>query len=359
MRVTIREVAREAGVSVATVSRVLNDSGPASAETVRRIREVAARLRYTPNEAARSLIRSRTQTIGVLLPDLHGAFFSEVIRGVDQRARQAGFHLLVSSFHDDPREMEAALHAMRGRVDGLVVMAPDVATRALLAELSNELVAVLLNPPTADGSCSSVHVDNVGGARAMVRHLVRLGRRRIAMITGEERNHDARERRRGYRAALRAARLPVLPELEAAGDFTEPSGYAAAQALLALRKRPDAIFAANDAMAVGALSALRDAGVRVPEDVALVGFDDIPIARDLTPPLTSVHVDMEALGRRATELALAAIGAPDDKSAPRSPPPRSRRREEVVPTTLVVRSSCGAGEGRRVRGGTRRTRTSA
>lgn len=344
MRVTIREVAREAGVSVATVSRVLNGSGPASAETVRRIREVAARLRYTPNEAARSLIRSRTQTIGVLLPDLHGAFFSEVIRGVDQRARQAGFHLLVSSFHDDPREMEAALQAMRGRVDGLVVMAPDVATRALLDELSGDLIAVLLNPPTTDGTCSAVRVDNVGGARTMVRHLVGLGRQRIAMITGDERNHDAHERRRGYRAALRAAGLPVSAELEARGDFTEPSGYAAAQVLLRLSRRPDAIFAANDAMAVGALSALRDAGVRVPEDVALVGFDDIPIAQYLTPPLTSVHVDMDALGRRATELVLAAIGAQSDKSR------RVRPRDEMLPTTLVVRSSCGAGEGRRARG---------
>ena len=354
MRVTIREVAREAGVSVATVSRVLNGSGPASAETTRRIREVAQRLRYTPNEAARSLIRSRTQTIGVLLPDLHGAFFSEVIRGVDQRARQAGFHLLVSSFHDDPREMGAAIHAMRGRVDGLIVMAPDVATRTLVAELSTELVCVLVNPPSTDsGRYSVVRIDNVRGARDVVRHLVALGRRRIALIGGEERNHDARERRRGYRAALRAARLPVDAALEATGDFTEPSGYAAAEALLHQSKRPDAIFAANDAMAVGALSALRDAGLRVPEDVALVGFDDIPIARYLTPPLTSVHVDMEALGRRATELVLDAIAVSSDKRHP------SRRREEVVPTTLVVRSSCGAGEGRRVRGGTRRPRVPA
>lgn len=354
MRVTIREVAREAGVSVATVSRVLNGSGPASAETTRRIREVAQRLRYTPNEAARSLIRSRTQTIGVLLPDLHGAFFSEVIRGVDQRARQAGFHLLVSSFHDDPREMGAAIHAMRGRVDGLIVMAPDVATRALVAELSSELVCVLVNPPSTDtGRYGVVRIDNVRGARDVVRHLVSLGRRRIALIGGEERNHDARERRRGYRAALRTAGLPVDAALEATGDFTEPSGYAAAEALLRQPKRPDAIFAANDAMAVGALSALRDAGLRVPEEVALVGFDDIPIARYLTPPLTSVHVDMEALGRRATELVLDAIGVSPDKTT------SSRRREEVVPTTLVVRSSCGAGEGRRIRGGTRRPRVTA
>src|SRR3954468_14532046 len=151
MRVTIREVAREAGVSVATVSRVLNGSGQASEDTSARIRAVAARLRYAPNEAARSLIRSRTHTLGVLLPDLHGEFFSEVIRGIDQRARQSGFHLLVSSFHADPREMEVALNAMRGRVDGLILMSPDVDSRALLREIAPELRTVLLNAPSGNG----------------------------------------------------------------------------------------------------------------------------------------------------------------------------------------------------------------
>ena len=338
MRVTIREVAREAGVSVATVSRVLNGTGQASEDTSARIREVAARLRYAPNEAARALIKSRTHTLGVLLPDLHGEFFSEVIRGIDQRARQTGFHLLVSSFHADPREMEAALNAMRGRVDGLILMSPDVDTRALLRDVASDLRTVLLNTPPGDGDPNdSVSVDNVGGARAMVKHLLSLGHRRIAMIKGEERNHDARERLRGYRLALRGAREEMSPELEVAGDFTESAGYAAAEHLLALRKRPRAIFAANDAMAVGAMSALRDAGIRVPEDIALAGFDDVPMARYLTPPLSSVHVAIDELGRRATELALESV---ERKGA-------TRPRREVLRTTLVVRSSCGAGLGRR------------
>lgn len=337
MRITIREVAREAGVSVATVSRVLNGTGQASEDTSARIREVAARLRYAPNEAARSLIKSRTHTLGVLLPDLHGEFFSEVIRGIDQRARQTGFHLLVSSFHSDPREMEAALNAMRGRVDGLILMSPDVDTRALLRDVAVDLRTVLLNAPSGESAAGdSVSVDNIGGARAMVKHLLGLGHRRIAMITGDERNSDARERLRGYRSALRAAREAIVPELEVAGDFTESAGYAAAEALLGLRQRPRAIFAANDAMAVGALSALRDAGVRVPEDIALAGFDDVPMARYLTPPLSSVHVAIDELGRRATELALQTVQG--------TGPARPRR--EVLRTTLVVRSSCGAGLGR-------------
>lgn len=342
MRVTIREVAREAGVSVATVSRVLNGTGQASAETTRRIREVAERLRYAPNEAARSLIRSRTHALGVLLPDLHGEFFSEVIRGIDQRARAAGFHILVSSFHSDGEEMERAIRALRGRVDGLILMAPHLDARALLAESGAELPTVLINVPSADaGEFDSVNVDNVGGARAMVRHLVSLGHRRIAMITGGSGNYDSRERLRGYRAALRSAGIARDPSLEVAGDFTEQGGYAAAEALLALERRPRAIFAANDAMAVGAMSALRDHGVRVPDEIALAGFDDVPIARYLTPPLSSVHVAIDELGRRATELLLAAQERGGEGA----------RQRDVLRTTLIVRSSCGAGLGRRLRGG--------
>ena len=345
MRITIREVAREAGVSVATVSRALNGNGSASEETCRRIRDVAERLRYAPNESARALIRSRTQTLGVLLPELHGEFFSEVIRGIEQRARLAGFHLLVSSFHSDRGEMEATLRAMRGRVDGLILMCPATDARDLLANLAGRLPAVMLNAPRLAGiPCATLSVDNVGGARAMMRHLIRLGHRRIAMIRGAEGNHDALERTRGYRDALRAAARAVDPALERPGDFTEDAGYRATEALLDMRRRPDAIFAANDAMAVGALGALRDAGVRIPDDIALTGFDDIPIARYLTPPLTSVHVAIDDLGRRATDLTLAAL----DAGA------RMTTGHHVLRSTLVVRSSCGAGAGRKTRPAARR-----
>jgi LacI family transcriptional regulator len=135
MKVTIRDVARVAGVSVATVSRVFNDSGPVNEETRRRIREVASELRYVPNSAARSLITSRTNTLGVLLPDLYGEFFSEVIRGIDQTAQEHDYHLLVSSSHNDKAEMETALRAMRGRVDGVIVMSPDIDAQVLAANL--------------------------------------------------------------------------------------------------------------------------------------------------------------------------------------------------------------------------------
>ena len=331
MKVTIRDVARVAGVSVATVSRVFNDSGPVNEETRRRIREVAGELRYVPNSAARSLITSRTNTLGVLLPDLYGEFFSEVIRGIDQTAQDHDYHLLVSSSHNDKAEMEAALRAMRGRVDGIIVMSPDIDAQVLAANLPEGLPVVLLNCAGFGGAFDTLNVDNYGGARSMVRHLVGKGHRRVAMIKGEGRNFDAKERLRGYRAALRLAGVERRPGWEQPGDFTASSGYAAVRALLAAAPRPTAIFAANDSMAIGALCALRESGMRVPDDMAVAGFDDIPIARYMSPPLSSVHVAIDELGARAMAALLHAVASKNEHV----------RRQETLPTTLVVRNSCG------------------
>ena len=332
MKITIRDVAREAGVSVATVSRVFNDSGPVGGETRQRILDVAARLRYTPDSAARSLITRRTNTLGVLLPDLYGEFFSEVIRGIDPTAQRSGYHILVSRSHNDRRELEAAMRAMRGRVDGLVVMSPDIDAEALVDNLPADCPVVLLNCAVEGSDFDSLNIDNFGGAHAMVSHLVALGHRRIAFITGHERNHDAAERLRAYRAAVEEGGAEWREEWERAGDFTEASGYRAAAEIAALSPRPTAIFAANDSMAIGALSALREAGVRVPEDIAVAGFDDIPISRYMSPPLTSVHVAISELGERATRTLLHAV---DEKN-------RHRKHQETMPTTLVIRESCGS-----------------
>jgi LacI family transcriptional regulator len=329
---TIRDVAREAGVSVATVSRVFNNSGPVHPETRERIAEVARRLSYSPNSAARTLSTRRTQTIGVLLPDLYGEFFSEVIRGIDQVVQRSGWHLLVSSSHNERVEIEAGLRAMRGRVDGLIVMSPDLDAHALARNLPEQLPVVLLNCEVEGGAHDSINIDNFGGARAVTEHLLSLGHRRIGVLAGPLRNHDARERLRGSHEAMRAAGVEPAPELEQTGNFSEQSGYAGAQRLLALEERPTAIFAANDSMAIGALSALRDAGVRVPEDVAVAGFDDIPIARFVNPPLTTVRVSIPELGGRATQRLFEALAAGSGRE----------RRQELLPTELVVRRSCGA-----------------
>src|SRR6266508_1800686 len=317
-RVTIKEVAAQAGVSVATISRVLNGKGPVRETTSRRVMETCQALHFTPHGIARSLSLRRTHTVGLLLPDLHGEFFSEVIRGIDTQARRSGYHLLVSGFHSDRQEMIAVFRAVRGRVDGLIVMSPDREGAMLSSHLPSGFPLVLLN--SIAGATRAITIDNYGGAHAMLGHLRALGHERIAFIKGPEQNGDAAERLRGYREASEQS-------IELDGDFSEEAGYAAGAKLAVMSRKPTAVFAANDAMAVGALSAFREAGMSVPQDIALTGFDDIPIARYVTPPLTTVSVDIAQLGRRAFDLLISE---------------EEERRHEILPATLVVRESCGS-----------------
>jgi LacI family transcriptional regulator len=333
MGATLKDVAREAQVSTATVSRVINGHGNVSEATRERILGVAKRLRYVPDSAARSLSTGLTHTIGVLLPDLHGEFFSEIIRGIDQAARRRGMHLLLSGVHGSADEAALAIRSLKGRVDGLLIMSPYADAAFLAEHPSEDTPAVLMNTPVRGLSHSSFCIDNRGGARAMVRHLAAVGHRRIAFICGPERNFDATERLEGYREELKllglGAGARVLP-----GDFSEESGYRAAQTLLADNRSvwPDAVFAANDVMALGCLFAFNEAGVGVPGDIALAGVDDIPMARFVSPPLTTLRVRMAELGARALERLAAVIEAPGSTAA----------STEIVPAELVVRASCGA-----------------
>lgn len=361
---TIRDVARRADVSVATVSRVMNASAPVREATRRRILDAASELRFTPNASARSLSMRRTAALGVVLPDLHGEFFSELLRGIDRTAQRHQRHLLVSSSHHDGDGIAPALRAMHGRVDGLIVMAPDVPASALADALPHGIATVMLNCAAGAGGADSSHahvealvVDNFGGAVAMVRHLASIGHRRIAFIAGAAHNEDARQRRRGYVAAMSELGLDTPLTYQPRGDFTEKGGSRATLLLLAEQPPPTAIFAANDMMALGALLTLRDRGVRVPEDVAVVGFDNIPTARYVTPPLTTVAVDADALGERAATVLLANMGRRERgrEGAKRDSKQRVQRDTqhvvnkaaagEIVPTVLVVRASCGSTAG--------------
>jgi LacI family transcriptional regulator len=328
--VTIKDVAREAGVSVATVSRVWNDADFVSPETRQRVAEVAARLGYSPHGAARSLITRTTFALGVLLPDLYGEFFSEIIRGIDHVAQAAGYHILVSSSHESKDEIDAALRSMRGRVDGMIIMSSDLEAQRTLHALQGSFPVVLLNGGAEAKAFDTITLENHEGAREMTRHLVARGHRRIAMISGPQRNYDAAERLRGYGTALSENGIEVEKSLIVQGDFSELSGHRAVEQLLALESRPTAIFAANDSMAIGALSALRENNLRVPEDMAVAGFDDIPLARYMNPPLSTVHVDISQLGERAAALLLLSL----QKGL--------RTHEHLqLSTTLVIRASCG------------------
>ncbi len=334
--VTIKDVAREARVSVATVSRALNGHDNVADAVRQHVVETADRLRYQPHAAARSLSSRRTQTIGVVLPDLYGEFFSELVRGIDHVARARRQHLLVSSYHGHPEEQGEALRAMRGRVDGLLVLSPYTDRPGFLTDnLPSALPVVLINTQLEDATYPVLSIDNYGGALAMTRHLLEAGHRRIAFIGGPEDNFDARERLRGYRDAMAAdAGAPW----ELAGDFSETSGYEAGKRLLAGAERPDAVFAANDMMALGCLYAFNEAGVTVPTDIALAGFDDIPLARFVHPPLTTMRVSIAELGGHAMTRLLDGIDAPE-------PLPATART--LVPELIIRESSASGGTRKR------------
>ena len=330
MAVTIRDVAKVAGVSATTVSRVYNHGELVTEETRERVRAVAKRMGYRPNVTAQSLSHGRTQTIGLIVPAPHGEFFSEIIRGIDEVTRAADHFLLISSAHYSLSENEAAVDALRGRVDGLLVMTTHVeAQQALLDGPSLEIPVVFMNSPITDPAVHAFQIENRRGAYEATTHLIDRGHAHIGIILGPPDSQDVRERVAGYETALREADLDPRAQVVIPGDFTQASGFAAGQKIRALDAVPDAFFCCNDYMAIGAMAALQQAGFRIPEDVALAGFDDIPSARYTTPPLTTVRVPVYDLGRQAAERLLTLLKA-EASTAPRS---------QILSSELIVRSS--------------------
>ena len=325
---TLRDVAREAKVSVASASRALNHMDNVAPAVRARVLAVAAKLRYVPHGGARSLVTSRTQTIGVLLPAIYGEFFAEIMRGMDVAARAKGLHLLISGSHHDVNEAVAEVRSMGGRVDGLLVMSPFVNSRDLAEVLPLNLPVVTIASRIGKVEQGSISVDNFGGAQTAVQHLYDKGCRTIAHIAGPATNFEAQERKRGYEAAL-AELCPGQKPILHTGDFNEPSGYSGIKAILDAGHRPDGVFVANDMMAVGCLLALREIGLNVPQDIAVVGFDDIPIARFASPTLTTLRVGVFDLGRRGVELLLHAL----------EPGPHEHVEGIVVAPDLIFRGS--------------------
>lgn len=319
---TIRDVARRAQLSVATVSRALNGFDNVSDQARERIALAVRQLGYVPHAGARSLSLARNNAIGVVLPDLHGEFFSEIVRGMDREASRRGYLLLLSNLHAGTEQAANALRAMRGRVDGLVVMAPHLGAQELYSALPKGLPSILINTRDGTGHYPAIHLDNAAGVRAVVDHLAALGRRRLVHIAGPAENVDAQERAEAFRKAIAAHGIDgdIVK-----GDFEMESGEAAIAALLADGTLFDAVFAANDNMAIGAIRALRAAGRDVPGDVAVVGFDDIPLARHLE--ITTVRVRIAELGERALTRLLDGLAKGDDGG------------DELHEPELVVRST--------------------
>ncbi|MDK2928319.1 MAG: LacI family transcriptional regulator [Bacillota bacterium] len=328
----IREVAREAGVSVATVSRVLNRSGYVKAETYQRVIAAIRKLHYVPNGVARSMVRGNTRTIGLILPDITNPYFPMLARGVEDAATAQGYLVILCNTDNNPDTEAMYLAMLREKcVDGLVYV--SAAPRAdHVQEFAQVLPVVWVDRPPVGVAGDVVAGDDFLGGYLATRHLISLGRRRIAFISGPPGLMTSEERERGYRLAHKEAGLVPEDTLTAHGDFKFESGRRAMAEILG-RTRPDALFAANDLMALGALEVILAAGCRVPEDIAVVGYDNIVFARLAKPALTSVEQPSYLIGLTACEVVL-------ERIARRELPVQKK----LFKPTLVVRAS-SQGEG--------------
>ncbi|CAN7629064.1 LacI family DNA-binding transcriptional regulator [Pseudorhodoferax sp. LjRoot39] len=304
---TIKDVARHANVSVTTVSHVVNKTRFVSEQGRNRVEQAIRELGYVPSAVARSLQRSATNTLGMLIPNSSNPYFAEIVRGIEDRCFGAGYNLVLCNTDDEPRRQGMVLQVLaERRVDGLIVVSSgeDPALPALLAGL--RMPTVMVDREIDTLPCDLVETAHMQGALLAVQHLTALGHRRIACIGGPAGVATAEQRAEGWRLALAGLGLPSAGLLQP-GDFTSEGGYAAMHAILRRTPRPSAVFVANDLMAIGALCAAHECGVAVPDELSLVGFDDIELARFACPPLTTVAQPKQRIAAMAVDMLLERI----------------------------------------------------
>ena len=325
---TIADVARHAEVSIATVSRVLNGTTPVEAAKAERVRVAMSKLQFVPRHAARVLASRRTHTIGLVLSEISGAFFPPMLKGIEAGAHEAGYDLLI---HSTQKEGPSRRPLGEHNTDGLLIFTDSLDHRELhhLYDLNFPIVLLHQTPPQGL-DIPVIAIENKDGAAMLVDHLIAVhSRRRIVFLRGPEEHEDSLWRERGYREALAAHRIPFDPELMASGGFDEEKAGAAVQKMIADGIQFDAIFAGDDDSAIGAIRALKMAGRSIPQDVAVVGFDDVLFARYLSPALTTVRAPIEEIGREAVrQLACLMRGEPAQSLT-------------LMRTELVIRESCG------------------
>lgn len=325
---TIADVAQRAEVSIATVSRVLNGTTPVQADKVDRVRRAMDQLQFVPRHAARVLASRRTNTIGLLLPEISGAFFPSMLKGIEAGAHEAGYDLLIHSTH-----VQTPSHRPLGEqnTDGLLVFTNSLPEADLQRLRRIHFPVVLLHQtPPASLDIPVITIENKDGAAMLVAHLIKTHqRRRIVFLRGPEGHEDSAWRERGYREALEAHGIPFDPRLIGSGGFDDEEAYAAIRSMLEDEIDFDAVFAGDDDAAIGTIRALRTEELSVPEDVAVVGFDDVPFARYVTPALTTIHAPIEKVGREAVRQLTRLINGEQAEAL------------TLMRTDLVIRESCG------------------
>lgn len=328
---TIRDVAREAGVSVTTASRALNGRGELSPEKRARVLEAAARLNFVPSAVARALVSGKTKTLGMVITDNASPVYAEIVKGVEEAAKRAGFSLLLCNSADSQDQALECLALFQAKqVDGILLTPVQSDRRDVEFLRQAGIPHVLLLRHFGDPETDAVVTDNVAGGRLATSHLIERGHTRIAHIAGPAHTSSAQGRLAGYLAALAEHGLSSDPALIRHAPYTVAGGYQAALPLLSAPQRPTAVFAANDLIAIGVMKAARELGLRIPDDLALVGGDNIELAEYLEVPLTTFHQPGREIGARGAELLLARLLG-DRESA----------EQIVLPTELIVRASSG------------------
>jgi LacI family transcriptional regulator len=331
-RATIADVAQRAGVSIATVSRVINRTGPVAEETAAQVQVAIAELNYVPHAAARGLASRRTDTLGLLVSSISSPFLVPLLRGIEIGAREAGFSLLIHSTQDGAGQVPRPRRPLgEHNSDGLLVYVStlDEAELRYLYSLRFPMVLLYQTPPDSL-QIPHVNFENKAGARKLVDHLIEVhGYRRIAFLRGPESEEDSHWREKGYLEALAAHTIPFDPGLIGLGGFDEQVAQRSVERWLEEGLPMDAIFAGDDDAAVGVIQALQQAGKEVPQDVAVVGFDDVHLAHYLMPPLTTVRTPVEQSGREAVRQLVQLIHT------------GHAEQQILLPTELVIRRSCG------------------
>ncbi len=331
---TIRDVAEKAGVSLATVSHVINNTRYVSDSVREKVNEAMEIVGYQPNALARSLRRGKTHTIGLILPDSSNPFFAEVGRVIEDEAYHAGYSVVLCNTEgDSEKESRYVTVLTEKQVDGIIFLAEGERSEPLELLLNHKMAVVLVDEevPTYQADVDVVVTDNYGGGYKATEHLIQLGHRRIACIAGPSPVNLSANRIKGYRDALEHHDIGYDPALVLPGDFHQGTGYAQTRKFLSLPDRPTAIFACNDLMAMGALKAAFEMGFSVPNDLAIVGFDDIDFASFTIPSLTTISQPKDQMGRLAVQLLTDRMTNPDHQY-----------RHTCLDTQLIVRASCGA-----------------
>jgi LacI family transcriptional regulator len=329
-KITIKEVAAATGVSFGTVSRVINNDVHVKQATRERVLSAMQQMGFVVNRQARSLAGGKTNTVGVLVPDLGTGYIGEIIRGIDAELSFADLDLILYTTHRTAsKEANYVANLAKGMVDGLLLVLPRSLAGFIGTLTQRNFPFVLIDHQGTGQDCPAVGATNWQGGYNATEFLIKLGHQRIGFITGSMDLGCSVDRLAGYRSALRTYHIPESPELIFEGTFFQPDGYAGASALLDLPVAPTAIFASNDVMAMGVMDAVRNRGLRVPDDVSILGFDDIPQASLVRPALTTINQPLEKMGRVATQMLLDLLQNPGKKA----------ERIEL-PTQLVVRESC-------------------